>query len=431
VLLIVIDTLRADRVGAYGNPRGLTPVLDALAARGAVFRRAYAPSSWTNPSVASLMTSRFPSQHGILTVGSLLAESEITLAEALQERGWVGAGFSANPMLPADHGFGQGFTHYHAYWGTGDPSRPQGANERADRVNADVLRWLDERARAKDTRPVFLYLQLMEPHTPYEPPEPLLARLLEGRERPDLATVNRLATYGHLEEIEPAMLRAIQDVYDTEVAAVDAAIGRLLTALEGRGLLADSVVVVTADHGEEFKDHGLMGHDFTLYEEVIRVPLIVVSPRTRAPAVRQEVVGLVDVAPTLLELVGAAPPATFEGRSFAPLLAGRPADGGRWRTAYSELLKPPDARRLTPHERALVLDHQKLIAGVAGERELYALDQDPGETRPARFTEAERARLEQALADARTRAQENASSHVARQLDERTRERMRALGYVQ
>jgi arylsulfatase A-like enzyme len=429
--MVVIDTLRADRVGAYGNPRGLTPFLDSLAARGTVFTRAYAQSAWTNPSVASLMTSRYPSQHGVVVLESVLPESELTLAELLRERGYVTAGFSANPMLPSDHGFGQGFDHYRAYWGTGDPSRPQGANERAQTINADILRWLDERARAKDGRPAFVYAQYMEPHTPYEPPAPLLARLREGREPPDLKAVNYYATYGHLEHVEPAMLRAIEDVYDTEVAAVDAAIAELAAALERRGFLAHAVVVVTADHGEEFKDHGFMGHDFTLYDEVIRVPLIVLAPGARAPAQRREVVELIDVAPTVLDVAGIAPPASFVGRSLRGVLGGRdgaPAPAG---TAYSELIKPPGALRLTPHTRALVLGHRKLIEGVAGEREFYALDVDPREQRLAQLPEAEQTLLVDVMARARQRAQDNASPHLARQVDERTRERVRALGYVQ
>lgn len=429
VLVVVVDTLRADRVGVYGNARGLTPHIDRLAARAAVFQHAYAQAPWTNPSVASLFTSRFQSQHGVIAIQSILGDDEVTLAEVLKARGYATGAFCANSLLLRNHGYAQGFDEYRAYWTARprDTARPKAANERAQVLNHDALEWL---AEVGTERPVFLYLQYMETHTPYEPPADVLDRLLEGRPKPDLGLVNYVARFGHLIDIPPQGLRAVEDVYDTEVVAVDRAIGELLAALDARGFLSGAVVVITADHGDEFKDHGLMGHDYTLYDEVIHVPLLVAVPGSSGRRDVADVVGLVDIAPTLLELVGAEAPAAFEGRSLTAAIAGR-RDGAGPQTAYSELLKPEGATRLTPHERAIVVGRHKLIAGVGGEQEFYALDADPGERNANALDDGARTALARALDDARRHALANASPRRTQPIDAATRERLRALGYTE
>jgi arylsulfatase A-like enzyme len=439
VLVVVVDTLRADRLGAYGNRDGLTPFLDSLAARGTVFRRAYAQTSWTNPSVASLLTSRYQSQHGVITFASVLAESETTLSEVLRTAGYATGGFSANGLINAPLGFAQGYDRYRAHLVKNVGPQYRWLSERAVTITTEARGWLDTLwSQGRPAMPVFLYLHYMEVHTPYAPPPELLARVRDGRPPPDLDDVNRTVFLGHLGKVPPEKVADIVDAYDAMVLAMDDALRALFAQLEQRGFLDHALVVITSDHGEEFKEHGLMGHEKTLFEEVIHVPLIVLTPGQREPVVVEEVVSLVDVAPTVLEVIGVPVPATFEGVSRAAALG----HGGlvarlRYRLAlgdapgaYTELIKPQGARRFTPHERAVVLTDRKLILGVGGEREFYRLDVDPGERNPDGVPAGERDALAARLEAVRAKAGGAATRRETKPIDAETRERMRALGYT-
>jgi arylsulfatase A-like enzyme len=456
ILMVVIDTLRADRLGCYGNDQGLTPFLDSLAARGVVFHRAYAPSSWTSPSVASLFTSRFPSQHGVIRIGAAPSATEITLAEILRDNGYASGGFSANVILTgradtssngsrvSGSGFGQGFDYFEAK----APKRSAGvrlrglwATERADEVNRDALQWLDGLAQSRQS-PVFLYLQYMETHIPYAPDETFLRHTCAGHELPKVGQVNFRALAGNKIGVDDSMLREIRATYDAEVMSADAGLRSLFSQLAERGFLDDAIVVVTSDHGEEFKDHGLLGHGKTLYNELIRVPLLILVPGQSERVDVWDVVSLVDVAPTLVEWLQVERPDSFEGRSFrSDLLRAT-----RWwhallpriqeilvskqpRVAYSELLRGKNDRRLSPHERALVMGSKKVILGVGGEREFYDTDLDPGEKNPDGVPARSRARLLDTLAAMLRHISHSAAETETRPLDPATREMLRALGY--
>jgi len=432
IIVIVGDTLRADRLGSHGNPRGLTPFLDSIAERGIVFRSAYAQSSWTNPSVASLFTSRYPSQHGVITFESVLADDEITLAEVLREAGYTTGFFSPNGLIREDWGYGQGFSEFSEFAIPGIPDQPDHLRipYRADYTNRHILSWLDSLAAKGGRRPpVFLYVQYMEPHSPYAPPEAALRKMLGGRKPPDLAEVNLFAFMGNVAPMEDRVLRDLQDVYDAEVLSLDTELRRLFKALESRGLLQNAIVVVTSDHGEEFKEHGLIGHEKTLYGEVIRVPLLISLPGSSGRTDVTEVVSLIDLAPSLLDLIGHPAPASFEGRSLLPHLTGAAPPGGH--VAYSELLVPESsaAKRLSPHARSVILGNHKLIAGEHGEMEFYDLKADPGELDPNALDEAERTVLRQTLAEIQQRVARGDAKREIKPIDDATREQIRALGY--
>jgi arylsulfatase A-like enzyme len=435
VLLIVADTLRADRVGAYGNQGGLTPFLDELAARGVLFAHAYAPSSWTNPSVASIMTSRHQSQHHVLTFSSILAASETTLAEVLRAHGYATAGFSANAGLTTGHGFGQGFAAYQAF---PTPERPETRRMfwppvRAETVNDAALEWL---AGLPPDKPVFLYLQYMEPHTPYAPPRDALVHVMNGAPHPDLPTVNVAVGVGHLRGVDPDMLPAIQKAYDATVWDLDRHLRALFAALEQRGFLDDAIVVVTADHGEEFGDHGGMGHGKTLYNEVVRVPLIMVTPGDDTGRVVETVTPLVDIAPTVLDLAGIRIPKTFAGQSVCALLGDvrcgsepTAAEG----MALSELNSNANIDRpvMGPHRHALVVGDDKVLTGFQPDDiQFYDLAVDPDERHPDAFDEPTRRALRERLGRVVGEAGQDASAPRTRPVDDETRERLRALGYA-
>jgi arylsulfatase A-like enzyme len=430
VVLIVVDTLRADRLGSYGSSKGLTPFLDRLAARGIVFSHAYAPSSWTCPSVASLLTSRYPSQHGVVSFASRLPEDEVTLAErlvparfgaigAFLRRDYVAVGFSANFRIMRTLGYAQGFRKWYSY--------ATRRKARAGWLGRRCLRWLDAR-RAWDRwfpRPLLLYLHFMEPHAPYDPP---------GRNRPpglrdeDVAEANehlltRLAKVPAADE-----LRRLESLYDGETASLDHELGRLFADFETRGVLRDAVVVVTADHGEEFGEHGVMQHGQTLYDPAIRVPLIVIASGLPAGRVIDANVSLLDVAPTVLDVLRLPAEPHFEGRSLVPLVE----DPTRTADVMVELLQSSPNDRIRRHTAAFVRGTMKLIVGPNPGAELYDLARDPGESAPIPPAEAAVGRdllsaLQQRHADVRTRAVGVAPTVP---LDASARERLRALGYV-
>ena len=291
VVLICIDTLRADRLSCYGYERETSPAIDALAQRGTVFDRAYASSSWTWPSTASLLTALTPPEHGLENVGSsYLAAELVTLAEAFQASGVTTGAFSTNPLVGDARGFGQGFESFVEFdW---VPAR---------RVVPPVTEWLEQNA---DVR-FFLYVHLTDPHHPYEP-EDDLARRFAGQV-PDVDSDGFLTfaarrLTGDVTAAEEAHHRMRSDWYDGEVATVDRWLGRVFDRLDELGLADTTIVCVTSDHGEEFLEHGMLGHGKQLFDESVCVPLIFAGPGIGAGARVAEPVENRYVASTLLSL---------------------------------------------------------------------------------------------------------------------------------
>ncbi len=433
ILLIVVDTLRADRLGVNGNARGLTPFLDQVGARGAVFRNAYAPTSWTCPSVASLFTSRYVSQHHVDRFEASIADGEVTLAEALAGRGYVGGGFSANLRMLEANGYGQGFASWHAYArDDGGGPKPRGAL-----LRRESMAWLQPVLRQRD-QPVLLYLQYMEPHAPYDPGEPWRSRFVR-----ETAPVSDDVARGKLtatQPLQPAEIERLAQLYDGEVAAVDAEIRALFDELERSGFLRNAVIVITADHGEEFGEHGVMTHGRTLFNGVMHVPLIVVAPGYPAGRVVDDPVSLVDIAPTLLELTGSSPAPTFEGRSLVPLLQSAWVPAALWARTLDLVqghdviaeIEPHGEVDTRKHSQAIVRGTRKLLVDPRGDGALFDLYSDPGETTPLGAASADVAgRMLSALAqrhrDLTSRAVTPGSN--VRPIDDATKEQLRGLGY--
>ena len=317
VLMIVVDTLRSDHLGAFGYPRAPSPTCDALARNAVVFPDAISAAPWTLPSFASLFTSRSPSAHGMLWPDAVLRDDENTLAETLRDSGYRTAAFVNNPMLRPKRGLAQGFERFESYVFHRTPKWDQNPRPPVPQVEA----WLDE----DSDRPFFLLVHFMEPHAPYFPTGSL-ARLhdsdYEGPSAemfPEGNPVDMWTPSG-VPLTDVAADRRIHAValYDAEILETDRQIGRILAALEDRGLDDDTIVVLLADHGEELWDHGDWGHGQSLHGELVRVPLVIRAPRVLriAPRTDPSTVSLIDVAPTLLSMLGLQAPATFEGRAL-------------------------------------------------------------------------------------------------------------------
>jgi choline-sulfatase len=418
LLLFTIDTLRGDHVGAAGYPRAVTPNLDALAARGAYFSRAYAPSAWTAPSLVSLLTSVIPDEHGVqrghpfmarIVAQETIAEGLPSLASSLRGAGYLTVGVTANGHLLPELGFERGFDRYTCAGFVG-----------VDQLGPAVREVLPILDRADE--PFFLWVHALDPHTPYAPLGPALETFwpAERPRFPELAAVPfpegyALALGGRLpNEEERAFLVA---AYDADVRTVDDYLGELLAALPDEPL----VVVVASDHGEEFGEHGRHGHGHQLYEETVRVPLVIALPGG-TPRQIATPVSLLDVLPTLLELAGAPPAPLARGRTLAPALRGEPLDPAPIVIETSRL----------EDVRALVDGDLKYVARRAPEpgEALFDLAADPGELRDL---SAERpddlSRLRALLRTELDGAVARRPVPVTVPLDEATLERLRALGY--
>jgi len=290
IVLISIDTLRADRLPAYGYTRVQTPALDALAADGVVFERAYSHSPQTLPAHASILTGRLPFEHGVRdNVGYALAENERTLAELLRNRGFsTGAAVSSYVLRP-DTGIAQGFTSYDAELPASAPESSVGAVQRDGAMTLEAAeRWLT----SQNGHRAFLFLHLYEPHKPYAPP-------------------TRFAHY---------------DPYDGEIAYADEIVGRFVQTLKSRDLYDAATIVVLSDHGEGLGDHGEQEHGLFLYEESVHVPLIVKQPDSAGAGRRVTApVQHIDIVPTVLDLVRAPIPDGLRGRSLRDVLESRDA----------------------------------------------------------------------------------------------------------
>lgn len=374
VLLVTIDTLRDDHCSVSGYARETTPTLDALARQGTRMELAYAPTATTGPSHASLFTSLYPIAHGVVKNGLPLAAGHRTLAEVLSAAGYRTAAVVSSFVLDAKFGYAQGFDVYEDDFdpasATISRSRFQGVpvdsafDQPANRTTESALRLLSR--LGESAQPFFLFVHYFDPHAPYVPPEPF---------------ASRYAT----EPTSDAGLAATINAYDGEIAFADHEFGRLLELLKTSGLDRDTLVVVTADHGEGLMQHGHMNHGVQIYEEAVRVPLLFRLPgRIEAERSLAEPVELVDVMPTVLELAGVEPPEGQQGRSLAAALEdGTSLDPGRAVFLQRRHYEPGQVGNIpvAGEKFGVRVGAWKYIEGEdEGTRELFNLEEDPGES---------------------------------------------------
>jgi arylsulfatase A-like enzyme len=316
VILMSIDTLRADRLGSYGYQRPTSPVLDGLAAQGVRFTNAYAPSAWTMPSHASLLTGLYPRSHGVTVTHSTLPKDVPRLPTLLAEAGFATGATVNVGLIGSNRGFADGFGSFSYVPPTED------SEGTAPAVNERALEWL----RSQRGKPAFLFVHYYDVHSDYNPAQPYRDMFVEPYRGGLDGTSYQLrqVRIGNL-RLGPMDARHLSNLYDAGIRQLDDELGRFFAGL---GSLERTFVVIVSDHGEEFMDHGSVGHGRTLYEELVRVPLIVLGPGIPAGLVVEEPVSLVDVTPTLLSLVGAAIPAGLEGRDLSHLWASA-AEGDR------------------------------------------------------------------------------------------------------
>jgi arylsulfatase A-like enzyme len=423
VLFILVDTLRADRLDDYGRRRGLTPFLDGLAARSLVFERAYAPSSWTIPSIVSLFIGQHPFEHGVVDFNVALPPDQTTLAEVLAAHGYETAALLASRLMAVAPSLGQGFAEYRFV------ARLLGPSEEivdATEVNAAAREWL---ARRTGRAPFFLYLHYMEPHVPYRAHEGITAvasktdtpderigwHAVAGNSAHDPAVRARIWGFSGAERAR------LRDLYDGEVKYLDGRLAELFADLERQGALRNTIVVITSDHGEELGEHAIFGHGNALYESQIHVPLIVHVPG-RPPGHVARPVETAGIAAALLGAAGIRPPRSFP---VAPVPLAAEASAAEPPPPVIQLAKI-GLYAVWLHRTAVVEGDRKLVVGSNGWPVVHDLRMDRRELRPRPPSAAEAAR-----AAALDRFEAFAARRVAPPgMDEETLARLRALGYV-
>jgi arylsulfatase A-like enzyme len=368
VLLISIDSLRADHLGCYGYSRDTTPHIDSLATTGFVFANCIAQSSWTLPSHASLLTSLFVKTHGACGAQEGVSPDALVIAEELRRCGYATAAFVSGPFLLPRYGMNQGFDLYDARC-----SSVEHGDSHHDVTNPCLHRRATEWLRDWSGAPFFLFLHYWDVHYDYVPPAPY-DTLFDPNYRGDISGRN----FAKNERVRQGMpqrdLEHLIALYDGEIACTDAYLGSLFAELAELGIAGKTLVVVTSDHGDEFLEHGATGHGHTLYQELIRVPLIWAEPGgAEGPLRVDDVVQLVDITPSILGYLGRKPPKVLEGRSFLPRLRGAALEP---RAAFSET-------RSGGFLKAVVGADTKIIrAMLNAQTRAYDLRTDPTELRP-------------------------------------------------
>ncbi len=416
VVLIVVDTLRADHLGFYGYDRPTSPRLDDWARRGVVFDNALATSPWTLPTFGSILTGLIPSEHGAgertresgkRWKRAPLRESVFTLPEALSSQGWQTAAVVSNPFLREHFGLSRGFDRY-------DYNH---RSRKADEVIDTALQMIEQ----LQGEPFFLMLHLIDPHLPYNAPKPFRGMFSAGTPSNQFG-MSRKEIVSVLDELSTDDRQRLIDRYDEEIAFVDHEIGRFLEQLDQLGIFDQSLVVLTSDHGEELFDHGDFEHGHSMHQELLRVPLVMwqasLEPR-REPAP----FSLVDLAQTIY---------TATQRATNPSLSGSP----QWesiRTVDLAVGKPIVAENTlwSSEQKVLVRWPYKLILHEkTGRRQLYDLAKDPHEQDDLAASRTETADLlERALED-RLSSTDSQPSRESIIISDETEQELRSLGYL-
>ena len=420
VIVILIDVLGADNLGCYGYERPTSPNIDALADDSVLFEHAIASSTYTKTSVASLFSGRFPHNHGVYdgyfpeinaTITADLLEEEIpTLAESFAEHGWTCAAWTSNGQILSYMGFAQGF---HLY------------DDHAGKIPVMARKFRTWRDEWFEQRRAFCYLHVIDLHAPYNPGPGYRGRF--GHTEAGVPEMEEAEWYRVRNEINqkkrpfgPEDIEAYHARHDEVLVFVDEWVGRMLAELKAEGRYDDSLIVLLGDHGDAFWEHGFVGHSHMPYDELVNVPLIIKLPGSAQAGRRVDaMVGLVDVAPTLLELVGATAPEGTDGVSFLDLLLD-PESPSPQRTLFSEYKTIISVRT----------DDWKYIARPRHPEELYDLKADPGE-RVNVIEEYPEVAARLSLAAKAAAAKRDARERNEKvELDEETIQALRELGYL-
>ncbi|MHC4962396.1 MAG: sulfatase-like hydrolase/transferase [Planctomycetota bacterium] len=403
VVLISMDTTRADYLSCYGYPHKTTPNIDAVAAEAVRFEHVISPVPLTLPSHSTMMTGTIPPRHGVHdNLNYTLGDSNVTLAEVLKLNGYTTGAVISSYVLESRFGLDQGFDDYDDEFDQ-TLTDVAGDQRRGGEVSEHAVRWLQEH----QTENFFLFLHYYDPHSPYNPPDNFKNVFASKQSNADSTEKAKLA-------------------YAEEIAYTDHCIGQVIDKLKSLGLYDSTLLFITGDHGEGLGEHKEMGHGYFIYQESIKVPLIVKVPGSKKAQIVNDMAGLIDIPPTVCSLLGVESSESFKGQDLSGLLRHEPSEGHD-RSIYSESLVP--TKYQASPLLGLVSVRYKYIQSTRPE--LYDLRNDPGETNNMISQDPHRARLmEDALAArvAGSLAADTADSRT--QLDEESVKKLESLGYV-
>ena len=428
VLIVLFDTLRADQTEPYGAPEGTTPGISALASEGVTFDNAIAPSSWTRSSVASMLTGVLPSVHGTLDKSHSLGPEITVLPEILKDANYTTTLVTGNLHLGKQFGFGRGFDQLHESFTDYRKVRRRYPSP-VDRADFYWEKYFQPILPEKTGRPFFLYLHELDPHSPYEPLSPYADGLEDTYvgDLDDRHVVARGYRFG-LIDLEPADIDHLKRLYNAEVRYMDRFLARLLTQLQKSGVRDETLIVFVSDHGEEFGEHRGLGHGATLFEESIRVPMIWSLPGVLPEGEHSaQPASLVDVTPTVLELLGLSFPVLTQGHSLLGVMLDPSAEDPK-QNLVAILKDSHDSLRSGRWKLIRNRVHSDSFR-------LYDLERDPHEsvdrwsTHPIQGGVLKQELKWQRVQDAALRARQPPVP-VSGELDPKTAEQLRALGYL-
>ncbi len=442
VVLIVLDTTRADTLSAYGYPKPTSPSLESLAQEGALFHQAMTTDFWTLPAHASLLTGEYPRVHQATAETNRLPRRATTLAEFLGRAGYRTRAYVSNAWIGRDQGFGQGFESYIETW----KSSPGARNDyQFDLAGVEAAaNWTQEMAERGEN--FFLFLNLNSAHMPYSPEVTSLVELSPEPRPIDrtrmLRKVKGMWAYlGGAYTLSQEDFGILEDLYTAELLMVDRLVGQLVNSLEQQGILDETLLIVTADHGENLGDHGMVDHLLSMFETTIRVPLIMRHPSSfPAGSQRKELVSLIDIVPTVLHITGledrypeitarslAHPNPTV--REFVIAENDRPMNGiDLMQKNYPEF----DIEKIDRRMQMLRTDQHKLIQYDDGQLQVYDLAADPTELDDLSDSDAELASRLVGMLEEWNSLQETVAPPPSLDVtDPELREQLKALGYLE
>jgi arylsulfatase A-like enzyme len=424
VVFITIDTLNAHHLGAYGAENSPSPNIDKLASDGVLFEKAYSSAPWTKPAFASMFTSLFPSVHGVTAFDRVLSEDKFTLGEFFKSKGFSTAGIISHILIQPQFGYAQGFDSYELIPFKGSVH----AVISSLKVTDMAAKWLDTNATNSD-KPFFLFLHYFDPHNNYFHHKKFdRTSWYKGPIKSGMGLKEMRAL---IPKMTPDDVRALRGLYDEEISMTDYSIGLLLEQLKTMGIDDETLIVITADHGEELTDRGFIGHTRSLYDELVRVPFVFFAPGLTPKRIK-EPVSTIDLLPTMMGLLGEEPMEWMVGKDLSSAILGEELPPTR--PIFNEV--DYRAGQITAHKLGVVEGDYKLVFDKDTESyELYNMAKDPKEERDiASEDKAAFARLSAAIqgykARYQTEAIENQKSVAPKAESQDKIEQLKSLGYL-
>jgi len=426
VLVLSIDTLRADMLGSYGATGGHTPALDSLAAKGVVFRNAIAPMATTFPSHSSMFTGLYPRAHGVRWNGDTLAEEHVTLAEILNADGWNTGAFVSYKAMLSRGGLDQGFQKV-----SDEEHDPQAERVRTGKVvNELAFDFLDKTLEETPLKSTFLWLHYFEPHAPY-PLTDYAEKALQDYHGTlaDGADMDEFFALNKSENRSEETFSALRSLYEGRVRDADDLVKELLDGLKERGILDEMIILIVGDHGQLLGEHGRVGHGSILWQEVLEVPFIVVNPHAPHIGTEDARVGVVDLTPTILDMLGMDLLSGMQGRSLMPALEGIALTE---QTYFSEvrIANPKQVRPKGQSDAVAVFSGQYKFVLNGDNETLWDLKEDHGESAPLMPTQFQSV-VDQLIPLARFHKKMNPEALVdTPDMSEEMQQELEELGYI-